>query len=214
MTTETFTIQMTFTEKVLGSQPGDRELLAKHIASRAPEPEQTNEEVATFNAKEEFEKGSTVFARDEGGRFYWNYQVLGFFKETLAMLIELGEVKKLSKWLCKRAVAGTVAVSPRRIYINGPDGQPFRDEVPFLQRSLRAETLQGDRIAIASSEVLPVGSRMRFQVSLLLGGNSKSKVAVIEKQNLLDCFTYAGPRGFGQWRSGGYGTFEWKVVEE
>lgn len=202
---------MTFTEKVLGSQPGDPELLAKHIAARAPEAEQRDEEVAAFSVGEEFEKGSTVFARDEQGRFLWNYQIAGFFKENLGLLIELGEVKTVSKWMCKRAVFGLVTVQPRRIRLLDPAGQPFLGEVSFLQRSARVDTMQGPRVCLVSSEELPPGSSAEFRVRLLTGGNPKSKMA-LTKRHLLDCFDYAAERGFGQWRSAGHGAFAWREV--
>lgn len=207
MKTETLSVKMRFTEPLLGCASGNKEIHRDFIASQAPTVEAAEEEITSI--PEMAEKTMTIFPRDEKGLHLWDYQIKGFFKENLAVLVELGDCA-LSKWIVKKAVNALVFVEPRRIYLHAQDGSIWQKSESSIQRPLRAETLQGDRIALASSEMLPVGTWIEFRVDLLSGSNAKSKLAVVTLDDLRGCLQYASRKGFLQWRSGGWGRFEWE----
>jgi hypothetical protein len=69
---------------------------------------------------------------------------------------------------------------------------------------LRAQTAQGERIAIAESETIAAGSVLILEIVLLDEG---SELLVRE---WLD---YGKLRGLGQWRNSGKGRFSWKEIE-
>lgn len=224
MKRQTFHIKLNFTEPLLGSASNNKEVHAQYIASKAPspelakaevdaipEPEQTEEEIAAA-VKAEVQKSMTVFPRDSDGFVHlWDYQARGFFKEALGVLIELGE-STISKWQYKKAIDSLLFVQPRRIYLLDQSGKKIR-ETGSLQRPLRADTMQGERIALANSEILPEGTQVAFDVFILIGDNPnrKSKIALITDKLVIAALDYGALKGFGQWRSGGYGRFTYEV---
>jgi hypothetical protein len=211
----TITVCITFTEPLLGTRSGDKDLAKTHLESKAPKPELAAEEsalLAAMHLEEEMEKGRTIFLKDETGVLLLDYQLRGFIKETVGDLIELGDIKKLSKWACKRAINAFVFVNPRLVYLKTADGKPIMDVKEYLQRPLRAQTMQGERVALASSEILPVGTNITFTITVLESTNPKANTAVLgldDMKNVLDFGTF---KGIGQWRSGGYGRFSWKEI--
>jgi len=217
MKTEILKIKMTFTEPLLGSQPGNKEVHSEFIAARAAQfkgdPPKTStdaaEETEAIQPDVAVEKASTVFARDDKGLFLWDYQFRGFLKEAIASMIELGDCT-LSKWSYKRAVDQFVFVNPRRIYLKDAGDKP-----EWLERPLRASTLQGDRIALARSEMLPVGTNCELEFKCILPGETKPKksIATIDIALVKACLDYNQDRGWGQWRSGGYGRYTWEEVK-
>lgn len=74
----------------------------------------------------------------------------------------------------------------------------------FLQRSLRAMTAQGPRIALAKSEVVPAGAKLRFVLNVMDG-------SPMEEQHLRKLFSYGQIVGLGQWRNAGYGMFRYEL---
>lgn len=75
----------------------------------------------------------------------------------------------------------------------------------LFERPLRAETMQGPRVTLASSEMIPAGSEFYFKVKLL---NPADKKAFFE------CMDYKAESGMFQWRSGGMGTLIWTPADE
>lgn len=211
MTKNTQKYRITFTEPTLATSPGNPELLQDHIASRAPTEAAKNEEIEAAQIQEEVKKASTVFPKDEKGLFAWDYQLRGYFKEALTALIELGDLKSVSKWAIKGVVDSFVFVSPRRCYYASETGQAIHTPSGVLQRPLRATTLQGDRIALASSEQLPAGTTLSFTLNLLTGDNPKSK-KMLTIQNIEDALDYGQFKGFSQWRGAGYGRITWEKI--
>lgn len=132
----------------------------------------------------------------------------GFFKEALTALIELGDIKSVSKWAIKGTVDTFLFVNPRRCYYASKDGQTIKEPSGVLQRPLRATTLQGDRIALARSEMLPEGTTLGFSVTLLTGDNPKSK-KMLTIENIEAALEYGQFKGFSQWRGGGFGRLTW-----
>lgn len=105
------------------------------------------------------------------------------------------ESSKLTAY--KKVIDGLIFVQPRQIIIDtvAPIG--------LCQRPLRAQTAQGERVALASSEAIRAGASVTFTVVCL---SDEHEAAVRE---WLD---YGILRGIGQWRNSGCGRFEWEEV--
>lgn len=231
MKTTKMEIELTFTEPLLGSMSGNRDLHEEFIASKAPTVAKAQKEVAAikpngtgngeqavadYDVEEQVAKAMTVFGADDHGLFIWDYQMKGHIKEQILALIELGEpcVKGLSKWTYKRAVNFFVHIVPRYIYLLDLSGNHWLSAPSRLQRPLRAETQMGERIALASSQMLPVGTSCRFQVQIISGENQKKNLAVISPETIKACLEFGSLKGTGQWRSGGYGRYTWRELSE
>lgn len=76
--------------------------------------------------------------------------------------------------------------------------------LPTWTRPLRADTAQGPRVCLATSEFVPAGSEYYFTVGLL---NAKNRDALIE------CLDFKEKIGMLQWRGGGNGTFIWTPAD-
>ena len=213
MKIELLNIKLEFQTPLLGSSSGNKALHEEHIASKAPTTAAAAEELSCLDVADEIHKAMTVFPKDENGLFIWDYQVKGFLKESIAVLIELGDIKDLSKWSHKKAVDSLIFIQPRRIYLKDSTGKPILKATETLQRPLRAETMKGERVALASSEMLPEGTQCQFTLKLLSGDNKKTKLAVVTLDNIQAALDYGAMKGFGQWRSGGYGMFNWQSLE-
>ena len=196
----TLTVKVTFTEEVLGTASANKDIHAEYIASKAPDAASIKEEVEAVGAEEVFEKSMTVFPRGkDGGPIAWDYQWKGFLKDAFKSLKKIpgSECGKIKAY--KQEIDGLIFVNPRQIPIVLPEG----GQIGICQRPLRASTAQGERIALASSETVPVGSTMTFDIQLLLDTHEK---AVIE------AFNYGKLRGFGQWRNSGAGRFDYEIL--
>ena len=193
-------IKTTMFEEILGTASANPEIHEEFIASKAPDAPSREEEVAAIGAEEVFEKGMTVFPRDKDGNpIAWDYQWKGFFKDACAALRKVpgtacGKIKAY-----KKEIDGLIFPRPRMIPIE------FDGEIGICQRPLRGQTAQGERIALASSESIPAGATMTFEILMLTPEHEK---AVREMLN------YGQLRGFGQWRNSGKGRFTYEVLEE
>lgn len=194
----TLKVRVTTIEEMLGTASANPELHEEYIASKAPDAQTREEEVAALGAEEVFEKGMTVFPRNEGRPIVWDYQWKGFFKDACQSLkkvpgTECGKIKAY-----KKEIDGLVFVAPRMIPVD------FDGEIGICQRPLRAQTAQGERIALASSECIPAGAVMEFDIQLLLDSHEKA---------ILEMLNYGQLRGFGQWRNSGKGRFRYEVLD-
>lgn len=202
-------VRITFTEEILGTASGDPKLHEEFVASKAPNAQSMEEEVAALGVDEVVRNGMTVFPRDDQGRpFLYDYQIKGFFKDACSMLsrcsskdengkkAEVNESSKIKAY--KKIIDGLIFVNPRRIPFI------FDGQVGSCQRPLRAQTAQGERIAIANSETVPAGAYIDVEIVLL---NSEYEAAVIE---WLD---YGALRGIGCWRNASKGRFEYRILD-
>ena len=208
---ETVKAKLIFTEPVLGTLAGEKEVAKEFIASKHPQGEQADEVEVIENIEETLEKSSTIFPRDENGNpFVWDYQIKGFFKDACLAMISTGTLTQealkkvgLTKYMHKRTIDQLVFPKPRKILFQLPDGiDPAKLE--FCERPLRAQTMKGERIALARSEMIPAGTIIEFEV-LLLNKNLEDFI----KQWL----TYGQLRGLGQWRNSGMGRFDWSELQ-
>ena len=205
-------VKLTFTEELLGTLPNQDEIYREFIASKSPDASTIEEEVEAIGVDRVVEKGITVFPRNKSGQpFLYDYQIKGFFKDSCGMLARVAvkdsngkkiktanESVKITAY--KKVIDGLVFVLPREIPLTMPDGC----SIGVCQRPLRAQTAQGERVALAISETAPAGTQVVFAVKLL---SDEHEAAVRE---WLD---YGALRGIGQWRNSGKGRFEWEEVE-
>lgn len=145
----------------------------------------------------------TVFPRMEDGQpFTYDYQWKGFFKDSCGMLRRADKTRSKSLKAYKKEIDGLVFVSPRHIPLVLPEGATIGE----CQRPLRAQTAQGERVALAHSETVPAGTTQTFQVHVL-----RDDLMPL----VLEWLAYGRLHGTGQWRNSGKGRFThvWHDVE-
>ena len=192
MDIEVYQLKVTFTEPILGTQP-QKDVATEYTQIKAREKGlPVEDELETL--PEMLDKGTTAFHKLDGQPIYYDYHLKGFLKEAGSVLNGTHGVRAL-----RSKVDNTVFVQPRRILLHLPEG----GEMSFLERPLRAQTMQGPRVSLARSEVLPVATRLEAIVQVIAGPISESIL-----RELLD---YGQFKGFGQWRNGGYGRFTYEL---
>lgn len=198
-------VRATLTEKCLGTSSNNKELYSEFIASKAPDAQSRDEEIAAIGAESVVEKSMTVFPKDENGvPFMWDYQVKGFFKDTCSALQRI-KGEDMSKESCKlkafkKVIDGCIFIEPRKLPIDTKG-----EEIGVLQRPLRAQTAQGERISLAMSETVPAGSTIEFTVVCLSDDHVNA---------VLEWLNYGIYRGFLQWRNAGFGRFVYELLDE
>lgn len=196
-------IKITFTEPLLGTASSDPSIHEHFIASKAPDALSREEEVAVYGSEEVIERGTTVFPRmEDGSPFLWDYQIKGFTKDACGMLRSVTGTKSSKVKAYKKWIDGLVFPEPRKIKLVLPEGCDGHLET--CERPLRASTAQGDRVALARSEMCPAGTTAEFHVKLF-----KDDLAPIVKE----WFDYGAFRGIGQWRNSGMGRFEVEYLD-
>lgn len=198
-------IRITLVEDMLGTASGNPDIHREYIASKSADAEKAAEEVSALPAEALIEKAMTVFPRDTDGMpILFDYQLKGFLKESIGALVELTDLEeirvnrtKLSKFTFKRVVDNAVFVLPRKIRLAPISGT--------CTRPLRAETMQGERVALATSEVVPAGTAFDCEIRTL--NDSKAFNELIRK-----ALDYGALKGIGQWRNSGKGRFTWEEI--
>lgn len=190
----TLKLRLTFTEPLLGTLPGDKEIAKEFITSKHPEGSQEDEEVSL---RDEVEKQSTFFSyNDKNEPILWDYQVKGFFKDACSMMLRVVKVPELRAH--KKIIDGLIFVYPRQIPLV-LSGDTF-----FKERPARASTPKGERTFLIRSQAAPKDSYIEIEIVTL----KPSLMTHIKKW--LD---YGALRGLGQWRNASYGRFDWKELK-
>lgn len=192
-------VRIEFVEEVLGTANSDKDIHEEFIASKAPDAPSREEEVAALGVEEVVLKGKTIFPRNsEGNPILWDYQVKGFFKSAAKVGSYIGGDSKLTSY--KQKIDLLVFVNERQIVLHIPEGKVMGD----CQRPLRAQTMQGERVALANSETCPVGTYAEFTVRVLEDSLMKYVIQWLD---------YGQYNGFGAWRNSSKGRFKWTEIK-
>ena len=203
--------------------------LAEELAVAAAQAEQRRLQLLAAGADAEEARGTTGFARDDMGLFVWDYWFRGFIKEALETVIECGLAPDgFNNHNRKKKVDQLIFVRPRRIYLRKPSSERttssstiWNEAQGFNTRPIRTEDQRtgAQRTAIARSEELPEGTWFVAEV-VYLGpeeartSKSGKKHPIVTKELLADILSYGSYKGLGQWRSGGWGTFNWQEMPD
>ena len=212
MEKNTIKVKLTFIESALGTQTGDPEIYKNFLATKNPQqtPEMTEEELANLPSfDEEFERGITVFPRstdDKGVEHValYGYMLKGFFKNACSALREQDKTKSSKIKAYKKKIDNLVFVN-RISCVEIPNEEEVYKEgrLPLCQRPLRAQTAQGERVALACSEEIPEGSSVVFTVTTL-----NDEMMDLVKEWL----EYGEFNGLGCWHNAGKGRFSYEIL--
>lgn len=199
------TIKTTFIEESLGLSPAKDDIYEKFIVSNAPDAKTREEEISEKGTDDVIKEGRTIFIKDtDGNPMFYDYQIRGFFKDACSALRRFGDKEDMAKYsnakdmrAYKKVIDGAIFVYPRHIRIN------LNGEMGVCERPLRASTAQGERIALASSETVPAGSTMTFQIMC------PDKYEKVVKEWL----NYGMFKGISQWRNSGKGRFIYDILK-
>lgn len=237
---KTLIVRATLLEEALGMTPGTPEAFAKFLEFRKAKlgvkaaqisNSKSDEELKTLKFRvEEMKVDNTeasvdVFPIDPetGNPIFWDYQIRGFFKDTMKALKDMIAIKKNKegdydnklaslKAFSKMAVA-TIAsfnkmpatwvdrgifVGPRKVQIE----MPVDSKIGYCYRPLRVEKFPKDITSLKNSETVPAGSVIKFKVGILNDTDEKYVLA---------CLHYGFLRGFGEWRNSGKGRFKFDL---
>jgi hypothetical protein len=188
----TYDIELRLEEDMLGTTPASKDIYTKFIASKAPTPEDAEEEIATV--QDLAERGYTTFMRDDDGPFIYNLMIKGFLKEAARATKQFGPLKQL-----KDKFERFTMVNPRKIRLPEVAGQ--------LERPLRAQTAQGPRVCLVKSDYVKAGTVLKFKLFVM-------EQSGITEACLAEVLSYGQLQGLGCWRSGSYGTVSVQKLEE
>lgn len=193
-------VRITFLQGVLGTQTGDPEIYRNFIGSKAPDASTVEEEIACVGKEEVIEKAKTFFPRNKDDKpFIYDYQIKGFFKSACKALSKSSDAK-FSKEIkaYKQEIDLRVFIKQRENVIEN------YDKITECQRSLRAQTMQGDRNTLAISEEIPAGATVDFTIIVLQDSTMNA---------VKEWLDYGRFNGLLQWRNSGKGSFTWKEVK-
>jgi hypothetical protein len=197
---ERYEIELQFVEPLLGTVATDgwirNEREGEIDAELLIEEDETAPEVEADEIKV-----TGFHSLDDGTPILYDYMIKGFLKEACGTLRRTKNKEWLSTGVTahKKVIDGLVFPRPRRIVLSTPD-----NIVPdvILERPLRAQTPQGERIALAYSHMLPEGTKCIFEVDIL---------GVVTRELLEEWFWYGSYKGMGQWRNASWGRFEYEL---
>ena len=193
-------VRLTFTEQILGTANSNKEIHAEFIASKAPDAPSREEEIEAIGVDQEIKKSTTIFSRNPDGKpILFDYQVKGFFKNSAKAYNYVGGKDKLTAY--KSKIDNLIFIKERMIELHLPDGE----EIGNCQRPLRAQTAQGERVALANSESCPPGTYIEFTVMVMVGELM---------EHVIKWLDYGALNGIGQWHNSGCGRFEWTDISD
>jgi hypothetical protein len=238
-----YRVKLTTTTPMLGTAPADPVIYQSFVIERAlkagrkmedmtPE-EQENlrhavedkkaDEVAHltgYNADED--KGMTTLRRDpdNGTLMIPDFMIRGFMKAAAKAVTDAWGVKgSIDRYVFVGAYDAAGLFTADRWIPICRGGSPLNNPELTVERSLRAETMQGDRTALAKSEAVDAGCTMEFRITVLdpaetgNGIGTKAKPVRVKLDVLQKWFNYGQLSGLGQWRNGSFGRFTAEVTE-
>ncbi len=190
--------------EILGSLPASSAIFTQFVASKAPSDELMKEEEDFVTLEE---KGTTVFARHPQTQelMLLDYQIKGFLKESVNVLKADNGVGA-----GRKKVDNYIFVSPRYVPFMR-EGAALIEEDEMYERPLRCLTMQGERVSLASSEMVRDPWEIEIEITLLNDKGTKASKPLtwdIVEQAL----DYGQLKGLGQFRNGGFGRFRWEEI--
>jgi hypothetical protein len=158
-------------------------------------------------------KGITVFFRDNNGKpCIGDHMVKGFMKAAGEAICKANPKRENGKVLKSASYTDSlinqhVAIAEQFITFDKDIVRDQNSYPKYNTRSLRAMTMQGPRVSIAKSEVIPAGAKLKFTLKVMDGSQ-------IDKEVLTKLFDVGQMTGLGQWRNAGYGQFDYKITEQ
>ena len=215
MKKETIRVRLTFIDSILGGEPNSKELHEDYIQSKIPDDQYEPEELERIKAEElqalmeGDEKGKTVFYRNEDDEpCLKNNHIKGFFKSACAAMKSDKDTLSSKMTSYKKEIDTKIFVfadandrSSRFIPIQN------HGEIGSCQRPLRAQTMQGERVAIADSEEIQAGAYIEFDVVMLKHDKKPIGAKLIE-----EWLEFGEFNGLGQWRNSGHGSFTYEII--
>ncbi len=194
-------IRLYFAEEVLGSASADPNIHRTYIASKAADAASIEEEIDALGVDAVADGKMTVFPKlEDGTPFLWDYQMRGAIKGSMGFLRrDSGSYSSKIK-AYKKAVDGDIMVYPRKIPFQFDGGR-----MGVCERPLRAQTMQGDRVALASSETVPEGATCELTIRL---NNPEAHEDV-----LFEALDFGMQNGIGQWRNSGKGRYDYELID-
>ncbi len=216
MNIETKVVTIELLTEELGTVPKNPDIFTEHMTAKVHESKEEQsladidkkikEEVATLPEAVNDEKGWTGFHEDEKGIFIFSHMIKGYLKSSIETCMENGYISKIVAY--KKWVDRLIFLSERRLYFSDGNGGLLKEPDGYIERSLRAMTPRGERVALVKSDYAGIGRQIKFEIKLLQN-NKKLTWGVLEK-----VFEYGQFYGLGQWRgSGGYGQFKVISIE-
>lgn len=224
---ETRSYRLTGVTPLLGSNPVNPKIHSEFIAAKAETLEKAMQETEMLPSPEDLKEkldqvkqmGLTVFLRDgdDSHIVIGNHVVKGFLKAAMNTLKDqFGITAPKSK------VDNLVFVSPTYLPIMR-DGHVITEPDEWKERPLRAETMQGPRVTLASSEQINAPWYVDVSITLIensapkakasADGEAKPKSKAITWETIEAALTYGAFKGLGQWRNGGHGSFIVQRIE-
>jgi hypothetical protein len=228
-------IRMRLTDECLGMTPPNPKILTEYIASKAPDALSREEELEAAGlpsdpaVEEMVNRETTIFPKLEDGRpFFWDYQIRGFMKDQCGMLSRSEGTLSSSLVAFRKIIDGLVFVRPRKIPLILPEGGTMGS----CHRVIRINSATGERTAITSSETVPAGTELEFEIHYMplkdkapkapkkdkKGAEKEAKAPAASKADLAavirEWFEHGEYRGLGQWRNSGKGAFTVISIEE
>ena len=205
-------VKLTLLEQCLGTKPGNDELLRDYIVSKSGDEKKMAEEMKAREEDETtedaIEKKMTFFDKYAGHPFIWDYMIKDFLKEAWKTVKGIKGSKCSEVKAYKQKIDNVIflADEDRTIFFKDGNGKLVEGSaVTEKERSLRAQTMQGERVALARSESVPAGCTLTFTFIFL---EPELEACVRE------CLDYGFYKGLGQWRNGGYGCFKWEELKD
>lgn len=202
-------VRVSGTDPILGSIPRNKELYTKYIATKAASTANEGKAKGDVENVVDANDGTTGFYRDlHNYPVLKGYQFKGFLKEAAKAL--KGQLK-LGTPASK--IDNFVFVKERDIPLFREDGSRIEEPDGFLERPLRAETMQGPRVSLAKSEI--INPSWVFEITLEVIANEKTaKSPAVDADLVKSLLDYGERKGLLQWRNARYGCFTYEILDE
>ena len=196
-------VKITLLEDMLGTAPNNKEIYTDYLASKAPEGKDVKDEIDSIEEPDGIEemRQMTVFHRnpDTDQPIIFDYLVKGFFKNACSAMREVPKSESSKIKAYKKKIDNLVFVAPRMIDID------MAGEMTICERPLRAQTAQGERVALSCSESIPAGSTMEIEITTLTDDLMNT---------VIEWLDYGKLNGLGQWHNSGKGRFSWEDITD